>query len=207
MFADDLAWSDPSFAGGSIYVRSFGELARIDVATSATRVTHTDVAAVRSHAGQAAENSAFGRFLSQVQSAPAAKSAQIIDRFIAAQKSFPVIEGRETVNFVYRGPGDDVAVASDLFGSRQERSMQRVADTDLFVYTTQLEPDGRVNYLFIRDYEEILDPLNPRKTTTAMYGPDMEMSFRYTLPGYVFASTPQRMGHGPFILDKYYLSC
>ena len=56
--------------------------------------------------------------------------------------------------------------------------MTRVAGTDLFYYSTELEPDARANYHYIRDYvAEFIDPRNPRSTTTAMYGPNMEPNF------------------------------
>jgi len=52
--------------------------------------------------------------------------------------------------------------------------MERVQGTDLFYYSTDLLPDARVNYLFVRDYEFIVDPRNPRRTGTALLGDDME---------------------------------
>ena len=55
--------------------------------------------------------------------------------------------------------------------------MTRVEGTDLFHYSMHLETDARVNYLFVRDYEGITDPLNPRKTSTAMVNFEMEMVF------------------------------
>jgi len=97
---------------------------------------------------------------------------------MSAQKEFPIIEGNSLVHFVYRGPAKDLAVAGDMIGARQERAMTRVDGTDLFYYSMRLEPDARVNYMFVKDYEEALDPLNPRKTTTSVYGKEMEMSFR-----------------------------
>ena len=53
--------------------------------------------------------------------------------------------------------------------------MHRVADTDLFYYSASLESDARVNYRFIRDYEEIRDPRNDRATVSEVYGPEMEI--------------------------------
>ena len=93
------------------------------------------------------------------------------------QKQFPLIEGDDRIHFVYRGVAADLAIAGDMFGARQEQPMNRVEGTDLFYYSMRLEPDARVNYKYITDYEEIIDPLNPRKTTTAIYGKEMEMSF------------------------------
>ncbi|MCA9244952.1 MAG: hypothetical protein KDA32_13420, partial [Phycisphaerales bacterium] len=64
---------------------------------------------------------------------------------------------------------------SDLFGARQEARMTRVADTDLFYLTTEVEPDARVSYMLLRDYECIVDPRNPLRVTSMIYGPEMEV--------------------------------
>lgn len=85
--------------------------------------------------------------------------------------------------------------------------MMRIEGTDFFHYSAPLEADARVNYLLIRDYEEILDPLNSRKTTTIMLSKDMEMSFsgeemdmswvsmpRWKLPGYLEGVEPAARG-------------
>jgi len=80
------------------------------------------------------------------------------------------------VHFIYRGPGTDLALAGDVIGARQEARMQQVEGTDLFYYSTHLEPDARINYRFIRDYEAIADPRNPRQTTSEVYTDEMEIS-------------------------------
>ncbi len=169
LFAEH-AWSPLSFSNGHIYVRSLSEIARVDIRSGAAGTT-TETAAKATPA-----DSKFARFLAEVGSATDKKA--IVDRFMASNKSFPVIEGRERIHFVYRGAGDDLAVAGDMFGARQERVMNRVEGTDLFYLSTRLEPDARVNYLFIKDFEEhLVDPRNPRKTSTAVYTKEMEMSF------------------------------
>ncbi|MEE8170409.1 MAG: alpha/beta hydrolase-fold protein, partial [Phycisphaerae bacterium] len=166
---EDLAWSHPSFADGRIYVRSLGELARIDIRSGAAPMASAKEMDKRLAASR------FGRFLAEVATADDKKA--VVDRFIESQREFPLIEGDDRLHFIYRGPAEDLAVAGDLFGARQERAMTRVAGTDLFYHTARLEPDARVNYLFIKDYEEITDPRNPRKTTTTVFTKEMEMSF------------------------------
>ncbi len=164
---DEIAWTPPIFSGDSFYVRSMGELARVDVRRGAAGPPTTAVAAAAADAGRG-----FIRFLEDVAAAP--DKAATIDGFLAAQESFPIIEGDRLVTFVYRGPGTDLAIAGDMIGSRYERPMTRVAGTNLFYFSTELEPDARVSYRFIRDYEEIVDPRNPRRTMTAAYARDME---------------------------------
>ena len=75
-----------------------------------------------------------------------------MDRFLAAVESFPMVEG-ERVHFLYRGPAEDVAVGGDLMEVGREKPMVRVEGTDLFYYSRWLEPDARVNYVFLVDYE------------------------------------------------------
>lgn len=166
---DDLSWSMPSFANGHIYVRSHGEIARVEIQPGVAP------AAAGPAPGESVASSRFGRFLARVQAASDKKA--VVDGFMVGQARFPLIEGDDLIHFVYRGAATDLAIAGDLFGARQERPMIRVEGTDLFYYSMRLEPDTRVNYLYITDYEETTDPLNPRKTTTAIYGKEMEMSF------------------------------
>ena len=164
----DQSWTAPSFAGGSIYARSFGELARLDL-TAGTLDSRIEVAS------RGVTDTAFGKFLAQVDAAADEEKAGVVERFLAAQESFPIVENDRLVHFVYRG-ASDVAVAGDPFGARQEQPMTRVPGTDLFYHTVELEPDSRISYLFIKDYEEVMDPRNPRRTTTTVVGKDMEMS-------------------------------
>ncbi|MEM7587911.1 MAG: PQQ-binding-like beta-propeller repeat protein [Acidobacteriota bacterium] len=166
---NNLAWSAPSFSGGSIYARSLDGIARIDFA-GGELATGIDVAS------RGSESSAFGRFLAEVDGAADDAKAAVVDRYLEAQKRFPIVEGERQVHFIYRGPAEDVAVAGDPFGARQEHPMTRVSGTDLFYATVELAPDARVNYMFLEDYSEILDPRNPRQTSTIIVGKDMEIS-------------------------------
>ncbi len=76
--------------------------------------------------------------------------------------SFPLLEGRDLVHFLYRGPADDMGIASDFIGERAEEPMHRVAGTDLFYYTARLEPNARFNNRFTGNLEDSLrDSLNP----------------------------------------------
>ena len=165
---DDISWTPPSFADGSIYARSQDAIARIDP----RRGAH---AAPRNIAQDA--SSPFGRFLTEAFAAEEAARPALVDRFLDAQASLPVIE-RDRVHFLYRGPAADVAVAGDLFGARREEAMTRLPGTDLFHTTVELEADARANYLFIEDFQrQIVDPRNPRRTSTTLIGQDMEMRF------------------------------
>lgn len=165
----DLAWTAPSFANGHIFVRTLGELARIAVREG------TPAVAARQERADILKDTRFGAFLDEV--AAAEDKAAVVDHFLAAQKEFPVIENKDLVHFIYRGEADDLALAGDMIGARQERMMSRVPGTDLFYYSMPMEPDARMNYMFIKDYKSLLDPRNPRKTTTMVYKEDMEIGF------------------------------
>ncbi len=165
---EDLAWTPPSFAGGSIYARSFGEIARLDF-TAGALPGRVEVAS------RGVADSAFGRFLAEVDAAGDGDKAAVVDRFLAAQKSFPIVEG-ERVHFVYRGEASDVALAGDLIGARREQAMRRVPGTDLFYHTVEVAPGTRANYLFIKDFEEIVDPRNPRQAQSTVFAGEMELS-------------------------------
>ncbi|NOX57682.1 MAG: PQQ-binding-like beta-propeller repeat protein, partial [Planctomycetes bacterium] len=173
---DDLAWDHPAYSDGAIYVRSLDAVARIDIVEHVFRDAKPDSLAT---ADAAKGESSFAKFLAKVAAAKDKQS--VVDKFVLSQKTFPIVEAGDAkgdwVHFVYKGEGTDLAVAGDMFGARQERPMNRLSDTDLFYYSMQLEPDARLNYLFIRDYDEIIDPRNDRKTVTRMLTKDMEMSF------------------------------
>lgn len=164
---DDVVWNSPAYVDGSFYARSLGELARVDVERGPVQI---------SEAGPAdadASESGFEAMLAEARGA--SDPGAVVDRYMAAQRQFPVHEGRELVHFLYRGPGEDLAIAGDFIGARQERRMTRFEGADLFYYSVRLDADARVSYLFLRDYEPITDPLNPRASFSELVGPDMEV--------------------------------
>ncbi len=165
---DDLAWTPPSFANGHIIARGLDGLARV-------KVTSEPVAATLPDPGSAPAGSAFAGMLKSLTTT--SDKAAVLDRFFKQQEQFPIVENDNLVHFVYRGPGEDLALAGDMFGARREQRMIHVPDTDLFYYSLDLEADARLNYVFVRDYEMLVDPRNPRTTTTTLVGDEMEMSF------------------------------
>lgn len=169
---DEIVWTPPSFAEGAIYARSLGELARIDVTTGLT--TPTPPRSEVTRVGEPPSDSDFGRFLHDVRKASDKRS--VVDRFLAAQESFPIVEEAGVVHFLYRGLASDVALAGDIFGIRTEQSMARLSGTDVFYISLEMPSVARVNYRFVVDYEEMLDPLNPRQTEVSYYRVDMEYS-------------------------------
>jgi enterochelin esterase-like enzyme/outer membrane protein assembly factor BamB len=154
----EQSWSSVAFAGGHLYARSMASLARIDPGEGAgpaggkTWIARTE----------------FGRFLEDVAGAQDKKSA--VDAFLARHKSFPIVEETGAVHFIYRGEAKDVGIVGDMVGFRREDPMTRVPGTDLFHYSTRLEPDAAVSYGFLIDYgKPARDPLNER-TSKGLFG-------------------------------------
>ncbi|MGD8376807.1 MAG: PQQ-binding-like beta-propeller repeat protein, partial [Acidobacteriota bacterium] len=169
---EDHAWSIPAFADGHLYARSLGELARVDLGGAPSEVT------VQEPPGGDVSGTRLGRFIEAVSLVD--DRSGMVDRFLKAVETFPMVEGKDRVNFLYRGDVEDVAVGGDLFEVSRERPMARIEGTDLFYYSMRLEPDARVSYLFLVDFEPSLDPRNPRRTVMNVMTEDLELSFRGT---------------------------
>lgn len=151
------SWTAPSFANGSLFARSQGEIARLEWKTQ------TGTIATASKPPAISTGSRFEKFLSELNSAKDKKAA--VDQFMASLSSFPLIEWPDRVHFLYRGDAVDMGIVGDMIGARREDPMKRVPGTDLFYYSIRLEPDARINYYFVKNYDErIPDPKNSRLT-------------------------------------------
>jgi enterochelin esterase-like enzyme/outer membrane protein assembly factor BamB len=147
---DEHSWSEVAFAGGNLYARSMAHVAKVSVGGSAEAGDTT--ASWVSRTG-------FGSFLDELEAASDKNAA--IDAFIEKQSSFPIVEDNGAVHFLYRGDASDVGIVGDMIGFRREDPMTPVEGTDLFYWSTMLEPDAAVSYGFIVDFEEPApDPLN-----------------------------------------------
>jgi outer membrane protein assembly factor BamB len=175
---EDLAWTPPSYAEGSLYVRSLGEIARVDLVRGAARVAAAD------------GGPALPEVLAPLAAvASSGDPAAAVDRFLA-ERSLPIVDGT-SVTFLFRGEAEDVAVAGDMIGMRREEPMHRLAGTDLWWWQTELDPRARISYLFYPDLEPTVDPSHDRIVTATILGPDMnwkrEESVRmswFAMPGW-----------------------
>lgn len=163
--ADGLIWSLPSIADRSIYLRSLGAVARVDVIPGESRI------AVAEKASSVAPG--FAAFLHELNTAD--DKQEIIDGFLK-DKAFPIVEG-DHVHFVLQGDFDDVAVASELFGVRQERAMKKVDGTNLFYFGMRLPKPTRASYVYFADYKPIVDPRNERQVVSSTLAGEMEPTF------------------------------
>ncbi len=148
---DDLAWTPASFANGRIYARSLGEMAAIDI-------TRVDRMASAEQDEEMVLGETFGKFLKEVESA--SDKQAVVDKFMAAQKEFPIIED-DIVHFLYQGQAKDVVLYGDMVGIEFDQPLTRLAGTNLYYYATRIDPRARLNYGYIVDFDKrTIDSLN-----------------------------------------------
>ena len=165
---DEVSWSAPAYSGGHLFVRSMGSLARVDAATAGDAAAAEAILAGRS---------SFDRFLADLERVE--NKGFLIDAYLAANWPLPIVEHTGLVHFLYRGEAEDVGIVGDMIGFRREDPMTRLPGTDLFHYSTRLEPNAAVHYGFLVDYgDPVPDPFNPRRSE-GLFG---EVSF-FEMPG------------------------
>jgi outer membrane protein assembly factor BamB/enterochelin esterase-like enzyme len=182
------SWTAPSFADGAVFARSQGEIARIEWQPQQSASTPIPVPTSPVSSG------GFRKFLTQLDSVPDKKTA--VDKYIASVKSFPLIEWPDQVHFLYRGDAADMGIAGDMIGSRKEEPMTRIPGTNLFYYSIRLEPDARLNYYFIKNYDQTIpDPLNPRLTHDFQSNPNSWISMpAWKAPSYLEDAPEEKRG-------------
>ena len=162
---EDLAWTPASFAGGRVYARSLGEIAALELGAAAD--VHAAFEDGSEVSGRPPAGSRFAAFLAEVEALPEEERPARVDDFMESVASFPMIEPPDRVHFLFRGDVGDVALAGDLVGARRELPLYRVEGTDLFYRSARVDPDLRVHYFYIRDFEDnVPDPHNPRKISS-----------------------------------------
>lgn len=156
---DDLVWAPPAVVGSRIFLKSLGGIARVDLTRSAARP-----------AAAAAEiPAALAPVVADL--ATTEDKAAAVTRFLAG-KSLPLVDG-EVVTFLYRGPGEDLAVAGDMIGMRREEAMHRLGETDLWWWSTTIDRRARLSYTFLVDNEPRPDPSHSRRVAATVLGPDL----------------------------------
>ncbi|MGH7494490.1 MAG: PQQ-binding-like beta-propeller repeat protein [bacterium] len=152
---DGPSWTPPSFAEGRIYARSLQEIASVELAPVPQLLAVTRTAPVLH-----ASNSAFAQTVRRIENANDKNGA--VAEYIKSQSAFPIVENDRLAHFVYRGQVEDLAIMGDMFDTGQQFEMFRVPGTDLYYYTIEVEPDTRMNYRFVKNFEQpTVDPLNP----------------------------------------------
>lgn len=172
LFDEKHAWTPPSVAGSSLFVRSLGGVARVDLVRTDAPVELPTVEIPRQLEGLVAD-------LEATREADE-ETAPVVDAFW--RDAEPPLVGdapdgdpsaaREVV-FLWRGEAKDPAIAGDMIGMRREEPLHRLDGTDLWWWATELDPRARVSYVFVIDDEPVLDPSHVRQHPSTVLGPDM----------------------------------
>ena len=175
---DDLAWTPPSFGDGGLYLRSQGEVARVDLVRTAPVSIDT----------KAILPPVLRTLVADVRAAGDPEA--VVDRFLAGRE-VPLVDGEDVV-FLWRGDAEDVAVAGEMIGMRREEKMERLEETDLWWWSTELDRRARINYLYFVDYGPRVDPSHDRRAPSTVLGPDMN-----------WLQTPEPMGMSWFAMPEW----
>ena len=187
---DSLAWTPPSFANGRIYGRdSFGAIGCVEVVPSGSRGT-----TIQDEGWGRLPNTEFGRWVAEVERST--DKAGLVARLLEQQTRFPIVEGERFAHIVYHGPAEDLALRASVLEVGEQRPLNRIAGTDFYYASLELEPDARITYQFFRDFTEtVADPRNPAESDSMVWGGRtsylyMPRSERETAP----AAEPARRG-------------
>jgi outer membrane protein assembly factor BamB/enterochelin esterase-like enzyme len=145
----------PSFADGLFVVRNLEQMAAVRVDTSlAPQVAQLDEPD-RLHG-------AFGTWVASIEARPESERQTSVDSHFAKIETTPIPDENGLVHLVWRGEAEDVGVAGDLTDDGQELGLHRVAGTDLFFRSLELEPKAQYLYNFMIDFgDPQRDPGNP----------------------------------------------
>jgi outer membrane protein assembly factor BamB len=156
---DELAWTPPSYAGGAIYARSLGEIARVNLVRGSTL----------------AEKSAKRELPAALEALASEMRVSenpdgVLSSFLEG-RDLPLVDGEKVV-FLWRGDADDLAIAGDMIGMRREEPMHRLEGTDLWWWATELDRHARISYFFYVDYVPTTDPSHDRTVESTVLGAD-----------------------------------
>jgi enterochelin esterase-like enzyme len=112
------------------------------------------------------DNLGFDDFMKQYSSTifPSERDA-LLDQFWmkAANNTIPAIDKKNhDVLFLYRGT-DSVRVVGDFTSWQFSMPLRRMPDSDVWYLKLVFEPDARLDYTYIVNGVETIDPLNPRR--------------------------------------------
>ena len=108
------------------------------------------------------EGPKFGAFYDRIMSVPELQRTAIADSFMATVISFPLVEEKSIVTFLYRGVANTITIPGVANNWNPNGSpMTLIAGTNLWFNQSVFEPDARLEYKFVLDSVNwINDPLN-----------------------------------------------
>lgn len=138
----DGGMTPPSFAAEHIFVRTLSRMAAI-------RVTDKPMAAATVDRGLLGD---FGELVRRAEASDASLSLKdktaLVDDYLASRQVWPLVEDGGIVHFLYRGEVQDVAIAGNFLGWREEVALDRIAGTDVHFKSFKLDPEATWEYRF-----------------------------------------------------------
>jgi len=145
----------PSFAADTFVVRNLQQIAAVRVDRSAAPQTAEVDSADRL-------KGAFGRWIASLEAMPEAERQAAVDARSNEVEATPLHEDNGLVHFVWRGQAEDVGLAGDPVAQGQEVGLHKLAGTDLFFTSLELNAEAQYTYVFTVDYgQPSVDPSNP----------------------------------------------
>ncbi|MEW5797624.1 MAG: alpha/beta hydrolase-fold protein [Bacteroidota bacterium] len=125
----------------------------------------------------------FGLFIQRLLQSPAEERSGIVERYLSTQKSAPIVENDTLVHFVFYGAANRVLINGDLQRWLEPDTLHTIncGNNSLFYRTFILPSDARLDYIFIVDGREMLDPANPL-TTQSGFGSHSEVQMPKFVP-------------------------
>lgn len=108
----------------------------------------------------------FDSFIQRLYQAPVEKRIGIVEQYLSTRKSAPIMEDDTLVHFVLYGTANTVLVNGDLQGWRVPDTLHVIdcGRYSFFFRTFPVPSDARLDYMYIVDGREMLDPANPLTT-------------------------------------------
>ena len=148
-----------TYADGAFFLRNLERMAVVTIdETAAPEPTEVDLNAFL--AGE------MRSWVSSVLELPEAERQAAVDARFDRIETSPIFEGDGLVHFYYRGVAEDVGLVDDsgVIADQSDNTMIRVAGTDLFVRSAELDPRAQYTYAYAVDYgEPTTDPWNPHR--------------------------------------------
>lgn len=126
----------------------------------------------------------FKQFVNLVNEAKPEERTAIVDSFLNEHKTMPFIEQDTICNFIFRGNAVSVNLTGDLNNwDTYGEPMLKLSTTDLYYCSKVFEPDARLEYQFVLDFNNwTLDTLN-KHTFLNGYNLNSELA----MPNYDYA--------------------
>lgn len=173
---ENADFQSPAYADGHLFVRNLTHLAAVKIDTG----VRPEVAAVEvdefRHLGT------FGTFVRDLEQLPESERQARVDSYFSAVRHVPLVERDGSAHIVYRGEATDsevtdVAVHGTLLGwEGAEREMHRVAGTDLFYRSFQLDPAGVYGYQLAVEFgNPAPDAANPNEIDGFIHASELRL--------------------------------